>query len=351
MIDKNIVSKSDKDEMTIKDLIEIIKEWYQYLYKKWKLIFLISFIGAIVGFIYANSQPIKYKALLTFIVDEEKSTSSGLGSIASQFGFDGGGGVGAFSGANLVELMKTRLIIERTLLNPIVVNDETISIAEYYIRLNKMKESLKIEFLPNADRSKFSLEQDMILKSIYKSISGSDNLSILQKDKKVSFQTIEVTSTDENFAKIFCDNLVKVTSEYYIEIKSKKAKNSMEILQRQVDSIRNQFNISIVNVARETDNIYNINPAFKAKGIQPAKKQIDLQINTSMLNSLVTNLEMSKMALRKETPLIQIIDRPTYPLEKIKLSKLISLIIGGFLAGFLTVTYLVIFKLYKNAIS
>jgi uncharacterized protein involved in exopolysaccharide biosynthesis len=351
MIDENIKSQYNKDELSLKDLIKIIQDWYQYLYKKWKLIFLISFMGAIVGFIYAKSQPVKYKAILTFIVDEEKSNSSGLGNLASQFGFDAGSGGGAFSGANLVELMKTRLIIERTLLHPIVVNGETISIAEFYLRLNKMRESLKVEFLPNADRSKFSLEQDMILKSIYKSLSGSDNLSILQKDKKVSFQTIEVTNTDENFAKIFCENLAKVTTEYYIEIKSKKAKNNVEILQKQVDSIRNQFNISIVNVARETDNIYNINPAFKAKGVQPAKKQIDLQINTSMLSSLVTNLEMSKMALRKETPLIQIIDRPTYPLEKIKLSSLISLIIGGFLAGFLTILYLISIKLYKNVIS
>ena len=63
------------------------------------------------------------------------------------------------------------------------------------------------------------------------------------------------------------------------------------------------------------------------------------------------NLELSKVSLRKETPLIQVIDRPILPLDKDRVSKKKSLLLGGFLAGFLTVLYLVFSSLYKKMIA
>jgi uncharacterized protein involved in exopolysaccharide biosynthesis len=361
MVDQNNTPQIDNDEISLKELVLKIKEWYQFLLTKWKLIVLAGIIGGVIGFTYAYFQKPTYKAVLTFALEEEKSGGgmSGLGGLASQFGFDiGGSGGGAFAGSNLIELMKSRLLVEKTLLNPIEINGKTISIAEYYIQINKMREAWdenpafkNIQFLPNADRASFTLQQDSILKGIFSSVTGPKNLTIGQKDKKVSITSIEVVSSNENFSKIFCENLAKETSEYYVEIKSKKARLNVEILQHQVDSVRGQFNTSINEVAFASDGIFNLNPALKSKGTQPAKRQVDLQINTTMLTSLVSNLEMSKMALRKETPLIQVIDKPIFPLEKEKVGKLKSLVLGGFLAGFLTVLYLVFSSLYKKLIA
>jgi uncharacterized protein involved in exopolysaccharide biosynthesis len=60
---------------------------------------------------------------------------------------------------------------------------------------------------------------------------------------------------------------------------------------------------------------------------------------------------MSKVSLRKETPLVQLIDRPILPLQKEKLGRIKSFVLGGFLAGFLTVLYLVFGRLYKNLVA
>jgi uncharacterized protein involved in exopolysaccharide biosynthesis len=60
---------------------------------------------------------------------------------------------------------------------------------------------------------------------------------------------------------------------------------------------------------------------------------------------------LSKVSLRKETPLVQLIDRPILPLEKDKFGRLKSLILGGFLAGFLTVLYLVFGQLYRKMVA
>jgi uncharacterized protein involved in exopolysaccharide biosynthesis len=52
-----------------------------------------------------------------------------------------------------------------------------------------------------------------------------------------------------------------------------------------------------------------------------------------MLTQLVQNLEIAKVALRKDTPLIQVIDRPILPLQKTRLGRLRNMALVGFLSG------------------
>jgi uncharacterized protein involved in exopolysaccharide biosynthesis len=69
-------------------------------------------------------------------------------------------------------------------------------------------------------------------------------------------------------------------------------------------------------------------------------------------DSLCLNTSYSKRRpKRKETQLIQIIDRPILPLEKEKLGRIKSFLLGGFLASLLTIFYLVLGRLYKNLVS
>ncbi len=353
---------ADADEISLKELIQKIKEWVAYLKTKWKIIFLAGLLGATIGVLYALFQKPTYKAVLTFALEEDKGSGGGLSGamgLASSFGIDlGSSGGGAFAGSNLMELMKSRLLVEKTLLNAVLVNGKTISLAEYYIQINELREkwsekpALKnVQFLPNADRTNFTLQQDSILQTIFKSLTDLKSLTISQKDKKVSITNIEVISENEKFAKVFCENLAKETSEFYVETKSKKSRLNVEILQKQTDSIREALNSAITGVASASDNVYNLNSALMVKRAPSTKKQVDVQANTAILTQLVAQLELSKVTLRKETPLIQVIDRPILPLEKDKVSKLKSLILGGFLAGLLTVLYLVFLSLYKKIVA
>jgi uncharacterized protein involved in exopolysaccharide biosynthesis len=66
---------------------------------------------------------------------------------------------------------------------------------------------------------------------------------------------------------------------------------------------------------------------------------------------LVQQTEMAKVALRKETPLIQVIDRPILPLKKEKFGKAKGILLGGFLAGFLIVLGLVFRKLIRGILA
>ncbi len=126
---------------------------------------------------------------------------------------------------------------------------------------------------------------------------------------------------------------------------------NVDILQHQADSIRAELNGAITGVATASDNVYNLNPAYNVKKTPGTRRQVDVQANTAILTQLVAQLELSKVSLRKETPLVQLIDRPILPLEKEKVGRLKSMVLGGILAGFFCVLYLIFTSLYREIIS
>lgn len=352
----------ENDTLSFKSFIFKIKEWSEYLRLKWKFIFLSALIGGVIGISVAIIVKPTYKAILTFAMEEDKGSGVGGGGIggalglASSFGIDlGGGGGGAFAASNLAELMKSRLLVEKVLLKPIIILGKKTNLAEYYIQTFKLREEwaqdpnlINIHFLSESTRSKYTRQQDSILQKIHLALIDPENLSILQKDKKVTILSITVNSENELFSKLFCENLAQETSNFYIQTKSKKSRINVEVLQKQVDSVKSALNSAISGVASAVDNVYNLNPAFNLKGAPSKKKQIDVQANTAILTNLVVQLELAKITLRKETPLIQLIDSPILPLEKNKLSKLKSLILGGFLSFFVTIVYFIFLRLYKS---
>jgi hypothetical protein len=339
------------DEISLKELIEKGKEWYNYLLSKRKIILIAGVIGAAIGLTYSFIKKPVYTATLSFALEDEKS-GAGLGSalgLASSFGIDlGGGGGSVFTGSNLAELFKSRSMVEQTLLSRITLGGKSMTLAEMYIQnegwreeWNEKPKYKSIQFLPNADRKNFTRLQDSILGVVYTNLSKAA-LAVGQKDKKIDIITIDVTSTSELFSKYFTEALVKEVSDFYIETKSKKSRQNMGILERQTDSVRGALNEAITGVALANDNTFGLNAAMNVRRAPSARRQVDVQANTAILTELVKQSELAKVTLRKETPLIQIIDKPILPLKKEKVGKLKGIVLGGFLSWFLVVLGLIV---------
>lgn len=342
------------DEISLKELLEKAKEWWHYLLSQWKIIVLAGIIGAALGLAYSFSKKPIYTATLSFALEDEKGGGGGLGSLASSFGIDlGGGGGSIFTGSNLTELFKSRAMVEQTLLSPVTVNGKTISLAEMYIQnqewRKKWSEKPKfaaIQFLPDTKRKYFTRVHDSILGVMYQDLSKT-GLTVGQKDKKISIITIDVNSTSELFSKYFTEALVREVSDFYVTTKSKKARMNMDILERQTDSIRRELNGAITGVAVANDNTFGLNPAMNVRRTPSARRQVDVQANTAILTELVKQTELAKVTVRKETPLIQVIDQPILPLKKEMLGKAKGIVLGGFLGAFLIVLFLIVRRILK----
>ena len=350
----------ENDEISLKELLDKIKTWINFLISKWKLIFLAGIFGAALGLTYSFIKKPIYTATLTFALEDEKGAGGSLGGalgLASSFGLDlGGSGGGIFTGSNLTELFKSRSMVEKALLTPVPVkiDRKAISFAEMYIQNNKWRKEwdkkpklVNIKFIPNSNREKFSREQDSILGIIYNNLLKS-GLSVAQKDKKISIIAMDVSSSNELFAKYFCEALAKQVGKFYVETKSKKARINMAILEHQVDSIRGELNGAITGVAVANDNTFNLNPALNVRRAPSARRQVDVQANTAILTELVKQAELAKVTLRKETPLIQVIDRPIFPLAKERFGKLKGILLGGISFGFLTILFLSLKKIFNS---
>jgi uncharacterized protein involved in exopolysaccharide biosynthesis len=338
------------------EIIQKIKLIISSLLKKKLLILSVVLFGVTLGILYSIISKPVYKSSLSFVIEGD-SAAGGLAGLASSFGIGGIGSnkQGVFNSENILQLLESRTLITNTLLQPLKSNKKK-SFADLYIKIKKVKlkkpnkDPKIITIKPNTNPKKLSNDQNEILEIIHTSLTLKE-LSIEIKNPKNSIITIDVSSTNEEFARYFPEELIKIVSEYYIQTKTKKAKNNYEVIKLQTDSVRQELNKAISGVAAATDNTFLLNPAFNVKRVPSAQKEVNVQANTAILAELVKNLEMSRMTLLNETPIFQIIDTPISPIQPKSIGIIKGGIIGGFLFGFLIVGYLVFINFWRTLMN
>lgn len=355
----NQVQATPDDEVSLKDIILKIQDWGKYLISKWLFVLLFGLLGAAIGLTYAFfiAKP-RYVAELTFVLEDSKSGSlGGYAGLASQFGLDLGSasGSGIFTGDNIMEFFRSRLMVEKTLLSPITVNGKAESLANYYIEINELKKKWEdkpllkaINFPADPDRKTFSLQQDSILSFIYNSII-KENLTVIKPDKKLSFISVKCVSKDEIFSKYFTERIVKEATQFYVQTKTQRYQQNVEKLQVKADSLELLLNRKTFSAAASQD--LNLNPARNVAGVSTELAMRDKMVLQTMYGEIVKNLEMSRMSMAQETPIIQIIDTPIFPLKKEKFGNLKGIVYGGFLGGFLFIICLFIQRIYKEIMT
>jgi len=344
------------DEISIKDVIIKLKSVIQYLKKKWPVILTAAVLSGLIGIGYAHLKKTVYSANCTFVLDDGSkggglSQYAGLASLAG-IDLSGGGSTGLFQGDNIIELYKSRLMIEKALLSKADINGKSELLIDRYIDFNDLRKQWRekdkigdINF--NGDPDKFNRVQDSIINDFVE-LFNKKVLNVSRPDKKLSIINVEVSTTDELFAKSFNGNLVQVVNNFYISTKTKKASQDVQVLQKQADSIRVILNSSISGVASAIDAAPNANPLLLSLKVPSQRKQVDVQASTAIYSEVVKNLEVSKMILRQETPLIQVIDAPVLPLTKEKTTKTKAGLLGAIIGAIVITIILVVKKLLKQ---
>ncbi len=324
----------------VRKLIKAIK----YLNTKKLIIFLGGFLFAIVAATLVYFSSPKYTARVTFFSDNDKGGKlGGYANIASQFGIDlGMGNEGAFSGDNLIALFKSRVIIEKTLYSKLDSNSKLLLIDQYFINHKIEKIGLRGRKSYDLTQTLFSQVDDQRLKD---SVVGlicekyaKDNLEIEKVDRKVDIIYVALTENNEEYAKKFTEKMVNNVIDYYMNYKTSKSRNNVEILRHQADSVRECLYGGISTVAALND--LNVNPLKQTPKTGIQKKQTEMQVNAALYTELLKNLEISELTLKKETPLIQVIDRPVLPLKNQKMGRAMGAIIGMIIGCIITAVFI-----------
>jgi hypothetical protein len=339
-------------EVSLNRIISNVMEYFYFLSRKWLLIFAFGLFGAVLGWGYSILKKPLYTASSTFVLEDGDKSGGGLAQyagLASMAGFDVNVGGGLFQGDNIIELYKSRTMIEKTLLSPTNSQKKTLLI-DSYITENKLRTTWnKDPKLSNIDFSgKFTRLQDSIIREIVADINKRV-LFVSKPDKKLNILKVDVVSTNEEFAKGFNDQIVKNVNDFYIRTKVKKSLKSIGILQQKVDSVRTSLNKEIYSASSIADATPNLNPTRQTQRVAPLQRsQFSAETDKIILGELVKNLELSKITLMKETPLIQIIDIPVYPLPVSRLGIIKGAFFGGLIALVIILSYLILNRIFKS---
>jgi uncharacterized protein involved in exopolysaccharide biosynthesis len=339
------------------ELKAVIQRFLNYFISQYKIILIITIITSTIGLIYGKLQPSTYKATSTFIVEDKSGKGGGgLTGLASQFGIDvgglTGGGAGLFDGDNILEIIKSRAIIEKVLLTKM---DEPASskgqtIADYYIQVEDLQGKFErkniniksLNFAGLSDGLKHTVQQDSVLYVLYNRIYK--DLNVEKKNKKSTIITLEVVSGDEVFSKIFAEQVLKQTSDLYIDIKTGNLSRSIDKIQQKADSLQNSLR-GIYQKSFQAENatkLYNVNSSLRINTSQTEIAARDKTVSSTLYGEVVKNLETLKLSLINQTPVIQVLDSPKFPLFDQRIPILYFLLIGvavGFVLSFFYALY------------
>ena len=343
----------NNDEITLADIIRKIQEWIGVLKKNLFWVLLVSVLGGAAGVGYSVYKGTTYTAELTFATAESEGGSLGkLSAIGSQFGFDlGGGSSSAFGGENLLELMKSRRLVETTLFDSITLkNGKKVRLLERYLERNKDKESENppVSFVGVGHRDSCVFRQDSTLKEIYEIII-EEKLTTSVVDEDLAFKKVALNDEDEEFARGFVEHLTENVTEFYLEVKTQQNKENIEVLEQKADSVKQELTNRMVSAAVLQDRSqYSVN-AQNLVGL--ARQKVEVQLLTTMYAEVIKNLEITKTMAKHNEPLIQLIDGPEFPLEKTRIGKIKGGVIGFVLGLFLISVWIVARASFKEVMG
>ncbi len=337
--------RKESDEVSFAEVLQNLHDWKIFLLNRWKKILLLVISGVIIGVMLSFFLKPKYRAVTTFVLENTKK--SGLGeyaSIASKLGFSASSSSGGVfqDDDNIMSFIKSRRIIGETLYSTADFSGKKQLLIERYAAFNgyldDWKDEPKLANLRFAENGQRSYLEDSLTNEFHRQILKKI-LIVDKPDKDEDVIMIATTTIDQHFSKAFNEKLVENLSKFYVNIQTRKVQENVNILKFQVDSVQSILNTALMGAAYTNEANPNPNPAFQRLKVPTQKKVVEVEINKAILEELVKQLELARIALRKETPLIQLIDEPILPLEEKRLGIIKGIVLGAFLGGFFAVAY------------
>ena len=335
----------NNDEASFKGIIVTISDYKNELKKRLLIILAVAIIFSLIGFGFSRSQEDQYNAVISFIVEDqsEGSNLSAFSGMANMIGIDmGASATSSFNQQNIIELLKSRKIIERTLNNTCEIEGKSDLFLNHYIRINNLITDSSIIDLSS------NYYNDSITSIVWFRIIDRD-MEILFQNDEANILNLSFESLNAELAKNFTEIVIDEMSEMYIDHQTEKSRNTLNNLYNRSDSIFKDLKISERNFAKVKDN--NMRVMTASGRLEELQYMREVKILQAVYLELRKNIELTHMSLLNETPLIQLVDKAVLPLEKINRSTLFW-IVSFFFLGVFTVCFIIILrKLVRNALE
>jgi len=322
-----------------------INPYLKLIRYKQKYILTFFIIGGLIGFLYSRNQKINYESKLTFAINKDDYTSNTSLSnlISNQIGLEN---TDLFSEDNIIHILKSKKTINNVFLSVDTFSNKSCTLADFYYQ-NEFRNSFseKVSFPIHQSLKNYSSKQLEILTQMNDEFI-SKNIKINPIDRNVSIYQVNIISNNERFSNSFTQKLINATNDFYYEIMTNKKKIIIENLENQLQALKDT--IYYLNNEKAFIKDYNLNTINFNSKVPISVIENKLSTYTSLYKEIFKQVEMEKFNYLKITPLIQIIDKPKYPLNQIKINTLPAIIWFGYFAVFFFFSFSFLKKLTQN---
>lgn len=334
-------------QIILGNLVGLLADFANSLLKGVRLYFILLGAFVLVATGYYFWQKPAYEAKVSFILEEKSSgLASGLSGIASTFGIDiaglsGGGSL--FSGDNVLDILQSRRIINEVLLSRVdsvnKINGATL--ADLYFSFTNLGLSSRYDTLGFAKLHPVQPHpaiHDSVLGLIYDRLVKKE-ISAERQNKKGSIIAFTVTTPNQEFSKLFAERVVAQTKQLYMNVKTGFMAANVAKLEAKADSILRLANTKSFQSAGLQ--ILDANEAYRQATVPAELSQRDRLLNNTLYAEVVKNLEAARLTLASQTPVIQLLDEPLYPLQdkRMGLFKLLLLSMGAATVLYIVLTF------------
>lgn len=332
--------------LKIEDVLTAIKDFVSYLVKNQKWLWAASILLGLLGGVYGLLKKPSYLGKGSFIL-EEKTMGGGLSGLASQFGLDLGSVIGGntniFTGDNVIDILKSEKVISEVLKTPLDSTSGSVTLADHYLDFMKWRNKFPEMSVLQFNKSGNERLKDSVLQLMHEYIVEKQ-LTVDRINKKGSIIEIQTISNSQIFSKVFTERLLHATLKMYMDIKTGAARENVERLQKRADSLSRSMSSKTYQAAAAQ--VLDANIAFKTTAVPTEISGREKMLVFTLYTEVIKNLELAKMALSNQTPIMQKLDTPKYPLKNLNKEWWKSMIIG-FGVG-LGVAFFLLFYAYPS---
>jgi uncharacterized protein involved in exopolysaccharide biosynthesis len=320
------------DEITLKDIILKIQEWFSIVWPHRVRIIALSLTIGLMAALYTKfiAKPTYYASYHLFF-EEEGGGMSGAMRLASSFGFSLGGGGGS-SSITVQEYLTSRDNIAQAMLAEL---DSGRLVDRYYAKALEKDEEFAEEY-----SSKFGTNQrytDSVLTEI--TIALNEEHLGASMDEETGVVSFSVNFKDEGFVYDLSNQLIANTEEAFIDWKKEKSQEAVNGFQRKVDSLELAIDATLRRLGEYEDQ--NNSLVSSVDKMKRMRLTIDMEALKVSYGEYIKGLELSKAELINLEPPFKYFDAPTYPLITDDKSAAKAGIFGSLITGFLLVLFFI----------
>lgn len=324
--------------ITYTEVQAFIKVYFAFLKTKKNAIILIVAFSIILSFIYWYIKPDKYSSNSTFLIADQKASNSSIANIATQFGFDIsnmiGGDANMFYGDNVFDILKSNTIIENALYAKYIDNNKN---ENSLLNLYKASQDYNLNY--------FQFLSDTQYNDIISTIKNN-HVFIDRTNKKSSIISLTIVSSSPEFSYAFNKELILKTTELYKKMKVGNLGTNINRLEKKADSIQKILNKrSYQSAGLKT---IDLNTAYKVESVPEEISEREKIILSSLYTEIIKNIESLKINLIIQTPVFEVLDKPSYPVKNEK-PIIFYYLFNGLMVGLIFIVIIFLFPFMKQS--